>query len=260
MKQIPKHQILIVTCAGKATRFMNSLIERGLPPIHKCIAEVTPGNYLTSPLGRLLHFSLPVFEHIIVVTGYKSETIEEYINQHFPGNDVIKSVYNKDWNVGSVRSIQCGLEASKKYLDFEKQLVTFVEGDLLFDGETFCEIVESDKEIITHVNRGIIDMSKAVLCTISDLQPFWRYSTNHNSISIQFANVSKIFESGQVWKFKMDKNDANWYLKNCYLSKDGETNLVPLNSRTWEGDFQILTWKKWANVNTIEDLEKFYEK
>ncbi|MFW2605367.1 DUF6564 domain-containing protein [Aliarcobacter butzleri] len=234
-------KVLIITLAGESTRFRKTLKKDVLKGIYK-------DNRNISILDILLNYSVNLFENIIIVGGYKFDELEKYVRNK--NLDNIELVYNKLYKDGSNVSLIEGINAIKSNYNE----VLFVEGDLVIDKNSFLNVVNSNKNIITY-NQHKIEASKSVAyyITLSN-QIKYIYDTQHNSFNIT-ESFSTISNSGQIWKFKdikLLKNIANSFNSNHKKFTNLATIEKYFNS-IMSYEIDEICIKDWYNCNTIND-------
>ena len=232
---------LIITVAGTSTRFNKSVDGEWL----KCLYfEEDSKNCL---LYRILERAAE-FEQIIIVGGYKYEALEEYVQSL---HDVrIKLVYNEHFvDYGSGYSFYLGLKA----VDSDIDEITFVEGDLYYDTESFERMQKADGSVLC-VNYELILSNKAVVLYFdTNHHPHYIYDTTHQALQIN-EPFEAIYNSGQMWRF----TDAKLMSEIVAGLSDKEqqgTNLIIIQKYldNYRGELAIVPVKTWYNCNTIND-------
>lgn len=241
---------IIITIAGTSSRFSKST---GCD-IHKAIYSDDNSNWTT--LYHQLGLVKGISDEIIIVTGHKHKDIKDYLELNFTGLPY-KLVYNEHYSdYGSCYSLILGIEA----VSDDSDEIIFLEGDLIFDTETFNKIVASRKDVVTS-NNMLIDARTAVIFYINDKRRInYLYDTNHNILEVKEPFLI-MGNSGQVWKF-IDVKRLKNNLKNYDVKEYKGTNLVPINDYYKESDFdelEVCTFKEWFNCNTIKDYKLMKE-
>ncbi len=240
----------IITIAGSCTRFSKSL---GLN-VHKAIYSECDHNQTI--LAFQLNLVSNCCDEIIIVSGFKHNEIENYLKNNFSHLNY-KLVYNEHYlDYGSCFSLILGINAICD--DFDE--VIFIEGDLVFDTDSFDKLVHSPKNVIT-ANNHLIDSKTAVIFYVNEKNEVkYLYDVNHLTLKIDEPFI-KIGNSGQVWKFtdlkKLKKNILN-YTSVQYKG----TNLVPVNDYYQNVDYdkiEIIAFKNWFNCNTVKDYRTMKE-
>ena len=160
---------IIITVAGRSTRFNKSAEGEWL----KCL--YFEGNEKNCLLYRILERTKD-FEQIIIVGGYKYEALVAYIARL---NDKrIKLVYNEHFaDYGSGYSLYMGL----KVVDADVEEITFVEGDLYYDAQSFEHMQKVEGSVLC-VNHELILSNKAVVLYFDTRHhPHYIYDTTHNA-------------------------------------------------------------------------------
>ncbi|MBO7496344.1 MAG: licC domain protein [Salinivirgaceae bacterium] len=237
---------LIITVAGTATRFNRDTKEDTL----KCLYYTDNSKY--SLLSQLLK-NCGYYDKYIIVGGYLFDKLEQFANNELGSyRDKIELVFNEHFrDYGSGYSLFKGIEAVNEQGD-----VTFVEGDLFFNADTFKQVYDSSKNVIT-INREPIYSDKAVALYInSDGKPRYLYDTNHKTLIVPEA-FRAIFNSGQMWKFA---SSEKLHEAVCTLT---ETQLHGTNLeivQAYFGDmnpteYDVVSFSEWFNCNTVADYE-----
>ena len=242
-------KIAVITIAGKSSRF-----NEGIPEENKKLKAVYyEDNHKNTLLFHLL-LKCNQYDKIILVGGYKIESLEEYLLLlEVELSDKVTVVYNNHYaDLGSGYSLYLGLEEAFKYDPSE---ILFVEGDLDFDDESFKSVVNSTKSVFTYTYEPIY-ANKAVILYKDDKERY-KYAFNgcHGLLSID-SPFSCILNSGQTWKFteiNKLKNANDWFYENA--RKD--TNLSIIQNYLDSGvDVNIIPLERWTNCNTREDYRK----
>lgn len=241
-------KILIVTVAGSSTRFSKSV---GYDVL-KCLYHVN--SFSESLLYQIINKHRG-FDKYVIVGGYKYDELEKAVNNELTDcRDKIELVYNEHYvDLGSGYSLYCGM---KKALEYNPSEIIFAEGDLFIDKESFTEVFNSDRSVVT-VNNDPILANKAVAFYF-DINNKIRYiyDTGHSSLKIDEPFLS-IHNSGQIWKFS-DKKLLNEVFENTDLKEWEGTNLVFVEKyfRQLNADrFEIIRFKDWINCNTVNDFK-----
>ena len=135
--------------------------------------------------------------------------------------------------------------------------ILFVEGDLDIDDESFLNVVNSNKNVLTF-NYEPIYSNKAVVLYKNDKNRFcYVFNSQHGLLNINEA-FECIFNSGQLWKFKdidalkisnkfFKENsieDSNLAIIQKYLDLLDDTESI-----------EIIGLKHWVNCNTRDDYK-----
>lgn len=238
---------LIITVAGTATRFNRDTHEDTL----KCLYYTDDAKFALLPQ---LMSNCGEYDKYIIVGGYLYEKLEQFIKKELNSyGKKIDLVFNEHFqDFGSGYSLYKGIEAVR-----EPGEVTFVEGDLYFASETFKQVYNSEKSVIT-INREPIYSNKAVALYINaDGKPRYLYDTNHQTLTVP-EPFKAIFNSGQMWKFK---SSIKLYEAVNSLSEQQlqGTNLEIVQA--YFGDlnaeeYDVVTFNEWYNCNTVADYNQ----
>ena len=236
---------VIITLAGMSSRFSRSVGRE----CHKSFYREVPED------DCLLDWQLDLtkrygFEQIVLVGGYKYDELEKLVQKNHADLPV-KLVPNDHYaDLGSCYSLCLGVEA----VDEDAVSVVFLEGDLLFDSQTFDELAALNDDAIT-ATRSIVDAktSVAFFTTVAGRLRYV-YDTRHESLKVD-EPFTRIGNSGQVWQFA---DVAKLKASVRGLSKDDwkGTNLVPI-LKYFEGvdarTVRVCQFNAWFNCNTIAD-------
>ncbi len=244
----------ITTVAGMATRFAASLPS----PLPKCV--YTAGKREDTLLYRLVTLA-ENFDRIVIVTGFMTETVEEYVETVFTDElrEKIILVENKQYaEYGSGWSLYKGLEALMNTGDSYEDIL-FAEGDLYFSTEDFRKVENADSDVITVNCEPILAKKAVALYFDTEGYPKYIYDTSHGALEIK-EPFTAVYNSAQVWKL----HDGDWLLS--IAREMGEeahqgTNLIVLNNyfhsvKDTGGEIEVITMKEWINCNTTADFAK----
>ena len=246
-------KVLVITVAGTSTRFSKSIGKECL----KCIYFTN--SYKDALLYKTIYRD-NTFDKYIIVGGYKFDELKIYTDKYLsPLKDKIVLLENTHFqDYGSGYSLYIGIDYAIK-CGFD-QLV-FAEGDLWVDSESFLNISESDKDVITY-NRESIDAHKSVVFYYdAENRVHYLYDTTHNFLQIKEPFIS-VYNSGQIWKFS-DYNKAKNILEEMPVEDWYGTNLVFIQNYFGlmnKNDYQLAELKEWYNCNTVGDYNKIAEK
>ena len=194
-------------------------------------------------------------DKIIIVGGYEYEKLTYYVNTYLTAySSKINMVYNPHFkDYGSGYSLLMGIEMAKKYNPDE---ITFVEGDLFVDDESFKNVLDSTVDVIT-INREPILSKKAVVAYVDTNNRIkYVYDAAHNSLSID-EPFKAIYNSGQVWKFVCTENLFEVISKLSEKQIQG-TNLEIIGTYFSKKDMDnvnVIRFEKWINCNTVKDYD-----
>lgn len=245
----------IITIAGKSTRFSKSVGYE----CHKSLYHYKDNDWtiLAHQLNLLNECG---FDDIILIGGYKFTEVSDYIVTNF-SHMPIRLFYNANFaDYGSCYSFVLGIEQVR----CDCNNLFFIEGDLIFDTDSFKKLVQITGDAIT-ANNFLTDAQTAVVFYVSESGHLkYIYDTKHQKLSIKEPFV-KIGNSGQVWKFsdimKLKKIVATYGKKEFK-----NTNLIPIVDYYKDIDstnISIVTFCSWYNCNTIADyleMKKYIER
>ncbi len=237
---------LIITVAGTATRFNKDTKDDTL----KCLYYNDEPQYAL--LSQLIK-NCGMYDKYIIVGGYLYEKLRNFVKNELSAyGDSVVLVYNEHFkDYGSGYSLYKGIEVIKTPGD-----VTFVEGDLFFMAETFKEVYNSPKSVIT-INREPIYSDKAVVLYINaDGKLRYLYDVSHQTLTVP-EPFKAIFNSGQIWKFASSDKLLN-VIRTLTDKQLQGTNLEIIQA--YFGDmnaeeYYIVTFTDWFNCNTVADYE-----
>ena len=238
---------LIITVAGTATRFNRDTQEDTL----KCLYYTDEAKFALLPQ---LFRNCGVYDKYIIVGGYLYEKLEQFVKKELNSyGDKIELVYNEHFqDFGSGYSLYKGIESVREPGD-----VTFVEGDLYFASETFKQVYNSDKSVIT-INREPIYSNKAVALYINaEGKPRYLYDTNHHTLTVP-EPFKAIFNSGQMWKFKSSvrlREAVNSLSKKQLQGTNLEIVQAYFGELNAE-EYDVVTFNEWYNCNTVADYNQ----
>lgn len=232
---------LIITVAGTSTRFNQSVGGEWL----KCLYfEEDSKNCL---LFRILERAAE-FEQIIIVGGYKYEALVEYVQSLH--DERITLVFNEHFmDYGSGYSFYLGLKA----VDADVEEITFVEGDLYYDTESFVRMQQANGSVLC-VNHELILSNKAVVLYFdTNHHPHYIYDTTHKALQID-EPFEAIYNSGQMWRFT-DAELMRSVVANLSDKEQQGTNLIIIQKYldAYQGTLAIVPVETWYNCNTIAD-------
>ncbi|HAZ91104.1 MAG TPA: hypothetical protein DCX21_03930 [Eubacterium sp.] len=242
-------KIAIITVAGISSRFNDGIAEND-KKLKAVFYEDKPQNTLIYHLLRKCDFA----DKIIVVGGYKIDSLKEYVDSL---EDEVKTrieiVYNEHYkDLGSGYSLYLGLkEAFVHNLDE----VLFVEGDLDIDDESFAKVVASKESVLTYTHEPIYANKAVVLYKDADDRYRYAFNSDHGLLTIS-SPFSCILNSGQTWKFTdMDKlKKAN---DDFFENSKADTNLRIIQNYLDMGvEAELVALNRWTNCNTRADYKK----
>lgn len=239
---------LIITVAGLSSRFNKDLDENTL----KCLYYTS--SYKNSLLYQIVSKS-DSFNEIIIVGGYKYSELEVFVNKELSQyRDRVKLVYNPYYEeYGSGYSFNLGIQNLSPSTDE----LTFAEGDLFFDQESFSMVTSSEFDAITINNEPIMANKAVVVYINNDNKINYLYNCSHGSLEIK-EPFQAVYNSGQIWKFKDIKTLKN-IASNLNMQELKGTNLEIIQK--YFGDIpldklNIINMNTWVNCNTVNDYKK----
>lgn len=242
---------IIITVAGLSSRFNKDLDRQCL----KCLYnENEPKNSILS----LIINTVGEYDQYIIVGGYKFDELKEFVDENYPGlKGKIKIVYNDKYaEYGSGYSLYMGILAIDKNINN----LTFVEGDLVFDRNSFDQVKNYNGSVITVSKDFVVaDKSVALYMDVNN-KPHYIYDTSHKSIYIAEPFIG-IYNSAQIWRFSDVNLLQNICNKLTELEKAG-TNLVIIQKyfTSYNNHIEIILIKRWYNCNTLYDYKKAINK
>lgn len=248
--KMKNRKVAIITCAGISSRFNEKYNENQKKL--KCIYN--DGNLNDTILYHLIK-KVENFYKIIIVGGYKFESLQEYCNyalKDFSNVEVIRNNHYDD--LASGYSLCLGIEKAMEYSPTE---VLFVEGDLDIDDESFEKIIKTTKDVITYTYEPIYAKKAVVLLINGDGKYKYAFNREHGLLYID-EPFSAIFNSGQIWKFtnmQILKNVNKEFMEEHI----GETNLKIVQRYIDSIDckmIELCSLIRWTNCNTREDYDR----
>jgi len=240
-------RILVITVAGMSTRFSESIGQTSV----KCLYY--ENDIKESLLYQLLH-RYNAFDRYVIVGGWRFEELQQVLDREYGDLiDKIVLVNNELYEkYGSGYSLYLGLEAAIKLCPDE---IVFAEGDLYVDQDSFREIADSAKPVVT-VNSDPINARKSVVFYYDTQERLhYLYDTGHNLLEIR-EPFTEIHNSGQIWKFVCDEDFRNAF--DSMRAGDWQgTNLVFVQnyfSKMSRDDYKVIRFTRWINCNTIADF------
>lgn len=232
---------LIITVAGTSTRFNQSAGGEWL----KCLYYEESN---TNCLLYLIVSRAKNYDQIIIVGGYKYSNLVAYVESLHDKR--IMLVYNEHFiDYGSGYSFYLGLKA----VDVDVDEITFVEGDLYYDTDSFQRMQQSDGSVLC-VNHELILSSKAVVLYFDiNHRPHYIYDTSHKALQID-EPFEAIYNSGQMWKFS-DAELMRDVVAKLFDKEQQGTNLIIIQNylNRYQGELEIVPVETWYNCNTITD-------
>ena len=245
-------KIAIITVAGISSRFNRDIPEE--EKTLKCIYwEDDPKNTL---ICQLLN-KVSSYDKIIVVGGFKFDDLESYLSKNASPEfkEKISLCGNDHYDdLSSGYSLYLGVKEALGYDDVDE--ILFVEGDLDIDDESFSNVVNSQKNVITY-NREPIYSNKAVVLYQNENDDYkYLFNSDHGLLAIK-EPFKAIFNSGQTWKFRDDEilERANTYFKNNII-EDTNLGIIQKYFDLVDNDeIEVIELKRWVNCNTRDDYK-----
>lgn len=238
----------IITVAGISSRF-----NEGIPEEAKVLKAIY---HEDDPKKTLLYHLLKkcsYADRVIIVSGYKDESLRNYITTlDRDMREKIAVVYNEYFSdLSSGYSLYLGLKEAFKYSSDE---ILFVEGDLDIDDESFDRVVNSNGNVLTFTYEPIYS-DKAVVLYKDDKEKY-RYAFNHSHGMLHIESpFSCILNSGQLWKFtdieKLNDASDRFFSEN----KEGTNLCIIQNYLDQDIQVEVLPLKRWTNCNTRDDYK-----
>jgi choline kinase len=209
-----------------------------------------------TPLDCLLGFQLSLgleagFEIIVVVVGYKAESVIDFVSRWFP-SDRIRIVRNSLFSShGTCESLACAIRSVQS---MSLDSLVYIEGDLYFDEPTLAGIAQSNYNVIT-ANTEIIRADTSVIFSIDEHDCLhYAYDVNHRSLSLD-TSFKVLGNSGQAWKFA-SFNKLVEVVEELNARELEGTNLIPITRYFNSIDVSTIrfaVFKEWVNCNTVAD-------
>lgn len=243
----------IITVAGVSSRFNENEEDKVL----KCI-------YSTGEARKTILYSIlrkcEGYDKVVIVGGYQYEKLLDYIAAY--GCEFsfdIEMVYNPSYETyGSGYSLWKGLE---KCIEAGRvSSITFIEGDLCFDTQSFERIKNSEWSVVTYNHKPIYS-NKAVVAYINEKEQIkYVFNVEHGLLQIK-EPFSMLINSGQIWKF------ADWHRVKEVVDAMQETEWQGTNLVFVEKYFAgipsdkraIIGINEWENCNTRNDYLQSYD-
>ena len=191
-------KIAIITVAGISSRFNKDIPEND--KVLKCLYWEDDPKYTL--LNQLIE-KVSDYDKIIIVGGFRFSDLVTYISQNFSQNlndkiIIFENDHYDDFKSGY--SLYIGI--NEALINFENiDEILFVEGDLDIDNESFSNVVNSNKNVLTF-NHEPIYSNKAVVLYKNDNDEYnYLFNSDHGNLTIA-EPFKAIFNSGQVWKFQ----------------------------------------------------------
>lgn len=226
----------IILAAGYGSRLRP--ITDNLP---KCMVEVNNVKIIEKQLSNLIRNGIEL-KDIIVVTGYKSDKLKNYINEIYKGVNIVENkVYESTNNMYS-------LYLTKEYVKDDNFIL--MNADVYYEEAIIKELLENDFENLIVCDDGIyIEESMKIVKNGNAITNISKAITKENAygVSIDVYKLSK--QSGKklfsiIDKIiNVDKNLNSW-------------TEVALDMLLKEEEFHSLDMKyNWVEIDNHEDLK-----
>lgn len=247
-------KIAIITVAGISSRFNKNVPEED--KVLKCLY------YEGNPLDTLIYHMLEKVSYadsIVIVGGYKYDDLLKYIEDYIPEylQDKILTVYNEHFSdLSSGYSLYLGVKESlDNFTDIDE--ILFVEGDLDIDSESFSNVVESTRNVLTFNYEPIYSNKAVVLYQNENDEYHYLFNSDHGLLSLD-EPFKAIFNSGQTWKFN-DMELLKIANDNFYENLIDDTNLGIIQ-KYFDlvediSEIEMIGLRHWVNCNTREDYK-----
>lgn len=242
-------KVAIITIAGISSRF-----NEGIPDDKKELKAVYHEGDKRSTLLYHLLLKCAYADRIILVSGYKANSLEQYVQSlEKELQDKITIVHNDHYeDLGSGYSLHLGINEALKN---EPTEVLFVEGDLDIDDSSFARVIQAKGSALTYTYEPIYANKAVVLYKDGEGRYHYAFNSSHGLLSID-SPFSCILNSGQTWKFT--DVDALKRANDKFLQEaKGDTNLRIIQNYLDAGvDVELIPLERWTNCNTREDYRK----
>lgn len=173
----------IILAAGKGSRLKSKTKN-----IAKCMVEIDGESMISRVLHQLDTFSL---NRIIIVDGYLSDVLEEYILK-LKVNTPIQFVRNDQYDTtNNIYSLYTAKQL------FSEDDTILIESDLIFDTELLVKTVESQLENLAVVSRFKSWMDG----TVVEMDANNHITSFIGKDDFDFSNISNYFKTVNVYKF-----------------------------------------------------------
>lgn len=236
---VTKIKTAVLLAAGKGERLKPYTNDKP-----KCLVEVGDKAILGHLLDALTQYQ---FEKLIVVTGYKSEIIREYLDSC---NTSITIEYVHNEIFCSTNNIY-SLWLADRLID--DQFILF-ESDLVFDPDFLNKIQQADKVVLDKFNPVIHDGTTAEVSEHGLLQ----------NIHMELPSVANrnLYKTVNIYSFSFDTWKKIRDEIERYIGK-GETNIYYETAikKLVENDQISLTMADlthywWEEIDTVQDLQR----
>ena len=210
----------------------------------KCLVEVNGTPMLTRLLDSL---ELAGFENVIIITGYKSEMLEEYVSD-YTGSLKIATVHNPKYDsTNNIYSVWLALSLLEDTDSF-----TLVESDLIFDFSILSLFRQPNLIALDIYNPDIHSGTTATVDSSGLLQKlFIKTSAPENSTIYKTVNITS-FSAESAIQFKRILSNK---IKQNYISEYYEIAIQEMIeneiSQFKMADFTTIDW---GEIDTIDDL------
>jgi choline kinase len=209
----------------------------------KCLVDV-----LNKPI---LQYQIEAYKkanikNVIIVSGYLSEKIKEYLVSHPFDNMNLQIIFNKDF---STTNNMYSFWLAKNYIKSE---IILLNGDVVFDPAILKELRDSDITNLIASNIGVykeenmkIKLSNGWVKEISkDIPKSDFFATSIDIYKISTIAKDRLFDI--IERRYIQKNDLNKWIEVALQDLFALEYFYPLN----------IKHKKWIEIDNIQDLEE----
>ena len=245
MNKIPKISTkAVILSAGQGRRLLP--LTKSSP---KCLLSISDKTIIEWQIDALLTVGI---EEIIVVTGFKTNLVEELLQQRYPNHKQIRTLFNPFFEVAD-NLASCWIARSVMDCDF-----LLLNGDTIFDVPLLAQVLESEPAPITLSidykktydaddmkvqldNKGLV---KHVNKTLPENQ------INAESIGLIYfrSNGSALFRDAVEEALRYPAELKSWYL--TIIDTLASKNLVNVCS---------ISGHRWCEIDYSSDLAKAKE-
>ena len=226
----------IILAAGYGSRLRPITDERP-----KCMVEVNNVKIVEKQISNLLHNGIKL-EDIIIVTGYKNEKIEKYLNEVYNGINIVENKdYDKTNNMYS-------LYLTKEYVKDESFIL--MNADVYYEEGIIRELINSkyDNAIVCDDGRYIEESMKIT-----------KSNNIINHISKQITEQEAYGVSIDVYKISNQAGKKLFNIIDDIINVKKDLNSwteVALDILLKEENFYSLDMKyKWVEIDNYDDLK-----
>ena len=230
----------IILAAGLGTRLRPKTDE-----VPKCMVEVNGIKIIQKQIDNLLHNKIKEDE-ILIVTGYKAEKLQEYLNENYQGINIVNNVdYNKTNNMYS-------MYLARNFVEGEPFIM--MNADVFYEEDIIKELLEDKRENLIVCDDGrYIEESMKIIKEENKIIEISKKITEKEAYGVTI-DVYK-FSSEASTKFI---DDIKEYIEN---KKDlNSWTEVAINDLVKKEKFESLDMKyKWVEIDNHDDLRQAEE-